>query len=449
MVIATLIGSSISVAYAESDPFPGIALGGEIGAHQILNAQGNPADGSAPLTCSAGSGSAIVANATTHETYAVCVKTWRPSAEVDADRAFQSAQESARAAAEAESISWNAAHPGQQKCVQWGPIVHANGVSTASGGVCANVVPLPAGSDSATTTTSTAPTETSTPVIATSAPLTESATPVASSTPIVSSSTAQSSVHSGLGGYAVVHPDGHVCGVIVGTSSDPFGNGGTMPVEYMGCPVGARIVFQSTPSADGNVAGWHGENVQLQGDTFVINNGPSSISVNAGVATDSSSGRSWDTGTGNVINPGLVDTRTALSDTRTVLADTATVISKLETTTVVAAQAPLIAPNPVSDSATAITSPDLDALPEVAAEEEAMNSVDAAVVNNKTRIEVATEWENTKLSVTASKKGSKKKYTYRFTTDETGNYLFKSSVNLKGFTLVLCKGTEELDRVVI
>ena len=35
----------------------------------------------------------------------------------------------------------------------------------------------------------------------------------------------------GLGGYAVVHPDGRVCGVIVATSADPYGNGGTMPIE--------------------------------------------------------------------------------------------------------------------------------------------------------------------------------------------------------------------------
>ena len=44
------------------------------------------------------------------------------------------------AAATAESQAWNAANPGKQKCIQWGPIVHANGVSTASGGVCANPV---------------------------------------------------------------------------------------------------------------------------------------------------------------------------------------------------------------------------------------------------------------------------------------------------------------------
>lgn len=58
----------------------------------------------------------------------------------DAD--FRAAIDAAQAAAEVQSRAWNQANPGQQKCVQWGPIVHANGVSTSSGGVCANPVPL-------------------------------------------------------------------------------------------------------------------------------------------------------------------------------------------------------------------------------------------------------------------------------------------------------------------
>ncbi len=124
----------------------------------------------------------------------------------------------------------------------------------------------------------------------------------------------------GLGGYAVVHPDGHVCGVIVATSSDPFGNGGTMPIEYMGCPIGARIVFQTKPSADGNVAGYHGTGSNGQttvtyddkSNTFTVANSSSpgnsnnsntpvitqvTLIIKDGVATDSS-GRSFNTGTG-------------------------------------------------------------------------------------------------------------------------------------------------------
>jgi hypothetical protein len=58
----------------------------------------------------------------------------------DAD--FRSQIDAAQSAAEAQSRAWNAANPGQQRCVQWGPITHANGVSTSSGGVCANPVAL-------------------------------------------------------------------------------------------------------------------------------------------------------------------------------------------------------------------------------------------------------------------------------------------------------------------
>jgi hypothetical protein len=72
--------------------------------------------------------------------FAYCVKTWRSSVDVNAEANFRAAQNAAIAAATAESQAWNAANPGKQKCIQWGPIIHANGVSTASGGVCANVV---------------------------------------------------------------------------------------------------------------------------------------------------------------------------------------------------------------------------------------------------------------------------------------------------------------------
>jgi hypothetical protein len=66
----------------------------------------------------------------------------------------------------------------------------------------------------------------------------------------------------GLGGYAIVDPStGVVHGVIVANSSDPFGNGGVMPHEYMGCPAGCVIVQQSTADQNGNVAGVHGPNV--------------------------------------------------------------------------------------------------------------------------------------------------------------------------------------------
>ncbi|MFM6962773.1 MAG: hypothetical protein ACKOWJ_00680 [Micrococcales bacterium] len=56
------------------------------------------------------------------------------------DNDFQARIQAAEDAAGTESARLNAENPGQQICVQWGPILHANGVSQSSGGVCANVV---------------------------------------------------------------------------------------------------------------------------------------------------------------------------------------------------------------------------------------------------------------------------------------------------------------------
>lgn len=75
----------------------------------------------------------------------------------------------------------------------------------------------------------------------------------------------------GLGGYAIVDPStGVVHGVIVANSSDPFGNGGVMPHEYMGCPAGCVIVQQSTADQNGNVAGVHGPNVRYNQERNVF-----------------------------------------------------------------------------------------------------------------------------------------------------------------------------------
>lgn len=445
LVIAALSFSLLPVAQgSETDPFPGVAYQGEIPGTRIWSQPGVSQSTYEATTeylnwisngCPAGSGNAVGSdmNFTTDRSddryFNYCTKTWRPSAEIEADAAFSQAQRDGQAAAEALSRAWNEANPGKQKCFQWGPVVHANGVSTASGGVCANPVPVPAGfvpdSSTVTTDTPTVTTESSTVRVQS-----ETVTPIVTPTPVAPRIT------SGLGGYAVVHPDGHVCGVIVATSTDPFGNGGYMPQEYMGCPSGARIVFQTTPSESGNVAGWHGPNVIYNGTEFVINNGSSSTSINNGVAIESN-GRSWDTGTGRVITPGITETRTVLSDTSTSRIETPTAL--LETITSLALAIPVAY----------MAGDDIDSLPEIEAEEEVSNSVEARVISGKTRIAVVTEWVNTKLSVTATKKGSKKKYTYRFTTNSEGEHVFRAGLNLKGFTLILYKGGQELDRDII
>ena len=145
LLVSNFIGAQSS--FAEEDPFPGVSTGAEISGTRLSSAPGQSQSAweatdaykSRP-DCPTGSGNGIEVNATTKVYSIYCVKTWRPSVDVNAEANFRAAQNSAIAAATAESQAWNAANPGKQKCIQWGPIVHANGVSTASGGVCANVV---------------------------------------------------------------------------------------------------------------------------------------------------------------------------------------------------------------------------------------------------------------------------------------------------------------------
>lgn len=171
----------VSQSNAEEDPFPGVASYGEIPGTRISSTPGQSQsqweatdEYKARAGCSPGSGNALEANATTHIYSIYCVKTWRPSVDINADANFRAAQDTAIAAATLESQAWNAANPGKQKCIQWGPIVHANGVSTASGGVCANpVAPGPG---------TTVPTAEATAVEAKTTTLPTAATPVATPT---------------------------------------------------------------------------------------------------------------------------------------------------------------------------------------------------------------------------------------------------------------------------
>ena len=104
----------------------------------------------------------------------------------------------------------------------------------------------------------------------------------------------------GGGGYAVVHEDGHVCGVIAGNSY--FANNDkVMGSEYMGCPAGSRIIFQMKQSSDGNAFGAHGPDVTYSNGVF--NWGTTTIKD--GIATDKD-GRVWDTGSNAVIATAVV-----------------------------------------------------------------------------------------------------------------------------------------------
>ena len=291
--------------------------------------------------------------------------------------------------------------------------------------------------------TKTVTSETSTSVVApeTSTPIsTPTPTPTPTATP------ATTSEPRGLGGYAVIHPDGHVCGVIVGNAY--FGNNDrTMTSEYMGCPVGSPIIFQTKPSPTGNVAGWHGSNVTYSSGVFTItNSGQVAMTISDGIATDST-GRMWDTGSGVTLRAATVitpptppqsDTATVTSAPSSTIVDTRTATTRIETATVIV---PVSIPAPDED---------LSTLDEITPEEEIIDSIDAVVQSNgTTRIQVSTGYNLTALTVVATKKGSKKKYTYKITTNADGERKFKSGLNLRGYTVVLLKGSTELDRMYI
>jgi len=164
------------------------------------------------------------------------------------------------------------------------------------------------------------PTPTSTPIVETGTVSTNTLSTSSSTTSNTTSTTDQ------LNGYAVVHPTGYVCGVIVGGSYFA-GNDKTMTSEYMGCPVGSRIISQTNASPEGNVAGWHGENVTYNQNQFAIKNdsGTVTTTIQNGIATDSG-GRTWDTGSGACISQCTVtDTTTATTSTT----DTSTVTAQL------------------------------------------------------------------------------------------------------------------------
>ena len=426
LVIVVALSIYVPMANADEDPLPGIANGAYIGPRQdVSSSTGEPLDGSPIITCPAGAGLAAVAG--DGNNYVRCFKNWVPQSVIDAQAAFRELLRNAQNAAEADSLAWNTDHPGQQKCFQWGPYTDANG-GTSSGGVCANPVGnLPSNPASTFMETSTSPAETSTA---------QSPAPPPSS-PVNTN---------GFGGYAVVHPDGHVCGVIVANSNDPFNNGGVMPQEYMGCPAGSRIVFQTAPSAEGNVAGWHGENVIENHGQFQIG-GSDTITISSGIATDTS-GKSWNTGTGQVLAGETTTTKSQI--------DTTTVTSDVETQTSLTRLAPQnqnILPEtptavivPISQNIENLTA--LSVLKSLTAKDKE-NLLSVTVKANKSSIiNVAADLPGVNLLVTATKKGEKS-IVISVRTNTNGDAQIKTSRNLSGFTVVLSLGKTKLDTDVV
>jgi hypothetical protein len=270
------------------------------------------------------------------------------------------------------------------------------------------------------------------------------------------------SIQSGLGGYAVIHPNGKVCGVIVATSADPFGNGGTMPIEYMGCPSGSRIIFQTTASSTGNVVGWHGENVTYNGNEFEIKNGRSDTAtvqtkIQGGIATDSD-GRVWDTGSGAVLKPATGTTtttpETATITTTTTTPETATITTTtttpetatITTTTTTPDSTNSIAPQTLSIK---VSIPDSLAVEQALAVMKALDKESQLVTkiekSKSTSVSINTEFSNSLIQFTAVKKGSKT-ISFAVLTNENGDAKLNMKRNLSGFTVSLKAGTVTLDK---
>jgi hypothetical protein len=79
-------------------------------------------------------------DATSGKWFRVCQKNpWRQPRDPIAWQNYENELNQAKERALTESQAWNAANPGKQKCVQWGPIRSPDG-GESSGGVCANPV---------------------------------------------------------------------------------------------------------------------------------------------------------------------------------------------------------------------------------------------------------------------------------------------------------------------
>lgn len=121
----------------------------------------------------------------------------------------------------------------------------------------------------------------------------------------------------GPGGWAVVHPvTGVVHGVIVGTIETYNAWNGRMPSEYMGCPAGCLIRFQTRATADGNVAGWHGPEVTYDSSDQTFNLGSTSKNQD-GTATIKQKLIPEKTAADGVnLSTGLVDIRTEFTSSQ-------------------------------------------------------------------------------------------------------------------------------------
>lgn len=147
-IAIAIVLSGVSPAHAETDPFPGVEHMGEIPGTRISSpAWYQQAQWEATSTyqdylaqgCPEGSGRAIAVDVAVMVWSNYCVKTWRSQAVIRAWEKYYSDEAEGRVLAYEQSLAWNKANPGKQKCFSYGPLTSPDG-GTTSGGVCANAV---------------------------------------------------------------------------------------------------------------------------------------------------------------------------------------------------------------------------------------------------------------------------------------------------------------------
>lgn len=476
VLLAAIIASTSiqSVAFADTDPYPGVATGGEIPGTRVSGApnqsqsdwEATDAYKNRPA-CGEGAGNGLEVNATTHVYSIYCVKTWRPSADVNADATFRAAQDAAVAAATAESQAWNAANPGKQKCVQWGPIVHANGVSTASGGVCANPVAPGAGATVPSQSTDSVVGPTTAPSAGTS------------STPAVIP-TNDTSITGNGSPYTKLLAGQH------STAECPVG---FQAANGIIVAIGTGTFTECWPDLAwkaNRLGGTYWEQFKASGGTYDVTAVIDALSMIAdykarakavaqtaadltpGIqrcSTWSVYGQSGEECAYAFIQPsGVVagtDSRTATtkSDSSTVTTtraiDTSTAqsinINNLDTSTAVVALVPVaIAPTATVavESATAVAPLVTGISAESGQEVEVAADLSAKQFKGKVVLTVSTNVEAQALTIIATKKGGKT-IEIAIVTNSEGDRTLSSKMNLAGYTLTLKSGDQVLDKFVL
>jgi len=461
-------------AYADTDPYPGVSTGGEIPGTRVSSApnqsqadwESTDAYKNRPA-CGTGAGSAIEVNATTHVYSIYCVKTWRPSAEVDADANFRNAQNVAIAAATSESQAWNAANPGKQKCVQWGPIVHANGVTTASGGVCANPVePGPGAtvptqsSDSVVgpTTAPTASTSLTPAVIPTNeTSITGNGSPY---TKIVAGQHSTSEcpagfqaangiiVAIGTGTFTECWPDlAWKANRLGGTYWEQFkASGGTYDVTAVINALAVIAEYKTRAKAVAQAAADLTPGVQRCSTWFVYGQTGEEcayafIQPSGIIAASDSKTATSGTDSATVTSAPVLDTATALTLNT----------SNLETSTASVTLVPVpetVAPAVVAETPKPSTSVETGISANTGAAVPVTADLSAKQFKGKVVLSVSANVESQPLTITATKKGGKT-IEIAIVTNSEGDRTITSKLNLSGYTLILKSGDQVLDKYVL